>query len=100
MASKYLDGSMVPRSVTRYVDHRSEPRLEAEAKTAVLELRGRKHIVELVNVSASGAMLIFSLIPHIGETIRLELGGRGQVCCNVCWVRDGKIGVSFSCLAE
>jgi len=49
-----------------------------------------------MNLSASGAMLIFSLIPYIGETIRLELAGRGQVSANVCWVRDGKIGVSFS----
>jgi hypothetical protein len=100
MASRYLDGSMVPRSVTRYVDHRSEPRLETEAQTAVLELRGRRHIVELVNVSASGAMLIFSLIPYIGETIRLELGGRGQLSGTVSWVRDGKVGVSFSRTAE
>jgi hypothetical protein len=96
MASKYLDGSMVPRSVRRYADHRSEPRIETGAQTAVLELRGRKHRVELVNLSASGAMLIFSLIPYIGETIRLELGGRGQVSGAVCWVRDGKIGVTFS----
>jgi hypothetical protein len=96
MASKYLDGSMVPRSVTRYVDHRSEPRFEPESQTALLWLRGRKHMVEVLNLSASGAMLIFSLIPHIGETIRLELVGRGQVSGTVCWVRDGKIGVSFS----
>ena len=96
MASKYLDGSMVPRSVTRYVDHRCEPRLEADAQTAVLELRGREHIVELVNISASGAMLIFSLIPYIGETIRLELGGRGKVSGTVCWVKGGKIGVTFA----
>ncbi len=96
MASKYLDGSMVPRRVTRYVDHRSEPRMETELETAVLQHRGRLHTVELLNVSASGAMLIFSLIPYIGETIRLRLGGRGQLSATVCWVRDGKIGVSFA----
>jgi hypothetical protein len=96
IASKYLDGSMVPRTVTRHADHRLEPRFEAESQTAVLEFRGRKHAVELLNVSASGAMLIFSLIPYIGETIRLELVGRGQISGSVCWVRDGKIGVSFS----
>jgi hypothetical protein len=96
MASKYLDGSMVPRSVTRYVDHRSEPRFETESQTALLWLRGRKHMVEVLNLSASGAMLFFSLIPYIGETITLELVGRGQVSGTVCWVRDGKIGVSFS----
>jgi hypothetical protein len=96
MASKYLDGSMVPRSVTRHVDHRSEPRFEPESHTALLELRGRTHKVEVMNLSASGAMLILALIPYIGETIRLELVGRGQVSGTVCWVRDGKIGASFS----
>ena len=96
MASKYLDGSMVPRSVTRCVDHRSEPRFEPESQAALLELRGRKHRVEVLNLSASGAMLTFSLIPYIGETIRLELVGRGQVSGTVCWVREGRIGVSFS----
>lgn len=96
MASKYLDGSMVPRSVMRCVDHRLEPRFEPESQTASLELRGRKHRVEVMNLSVSGAMLIFSLIPYIGETIRLELVGRGQVSGTVCWVREGKIGVSFS----
>jgi hypothetical protein len=96
MASKYLDGSMVPRTVTRHADHRTEPRFEVESQTAALELRGRKHIVRLKNVSASGAMVIFSLIPHIGETIRLELIGRGRVAGTVCWVRDGTIGVRFA----
>lgn len=41
-------------------------------------------------------MIIFSLIPHIVETIRLELGERGQVSGSVCWVKGGKIGISFS----
>jgi hypothetical protein len=96
MASKYLDGSMVPRSVKRYIDQRCEPRHDVEYQTAVLELRGRKHTVELLNVSSSGAMVIFALIPCIGETIRLQLPGRGRLLGSVCWVRDGKIGVSFA----
>jgi hypothetical protein len=95
MASKYLDGSMVPRQVRRHVDQRLEPREAVDFQTAVLEHRGRRHTVEVLNLSASGAMLIFSLIPYIGETIRLQLANRGQVCATVCWVRDGRIGVSF-----
>jgi hypothetical protein len=95
MASKYLDGSMVPRRVKRHVDQRCEPREDVEFQTAVLEHRGRRHTVEILNLSASGAMLIFSLIPYIGETIRLQLGGRDQVSGTVCWVRDGRIGVTF-----
>jgi hypothetical protein len=100
MASKYLDGSMVPRSVKRYVDHRCEPRVEVELQTAALEWRGRKHTVELLNVSPSGAMVIFALIPFIGETIRLQVDGRSGVNGTVCWVRDGKIGVAFAGPAE
>ena len=96
MASKYLDGSMVPRQVTRNVDHRSEPRVDAVSETAVLELRGRKHVVQLINLSTSGAMIMFRLIPQIGETIRLQLIGRSQVEGRVCWARDGKIGVVFA----
>lgn len=101
MASKFtLDGSIVPRAVTRSADHRAEPRLDAQSQTAVLELRGRKHVVRLVNLSDSGAMIIFSLIPIIGEPISLQLIGRGQVSGSVCWVRDGKIGVSFAAPKE
>jgi hypothetical protein len=100
MASKYLDGSMVPRSVTRQADHRMEPRIEAESQTAVLEFRGRRHVVRLANVSRSGAMVIFSLIPCIGETISVQLIGREPVAARVCWVRDGRIGITFAAPVE
>jgi hypothetical protein len=41
-------------------------------------------------------MVIFSLIPIIGETIVLKLMGRGEVAGRVCWARDGRIGVIFA----
>ncbi len=101
MASKFtLDGSIVPRAVTRTADHRAEPRADARSQTAVLEMQGRKHVVRLVNLSDSGAMIILSLIPNIGEPISLKLIGRGQISGYVCWVRDGKIGVSFAAPKE
>ena len=100
MASKYLDGSMVPRSATRCWDQRSEPRSEAGSETAILQLRGRSHIVTVVNVSNSGAMVILSLIPHIGEPISIRFAGRDDVAGNVCWVRGGKIGISFAAPVE
>ena len=100
MASKYLDGSMVPRRVTRHWDQRLEPRSDAGSAMAVLEFRKRKYKVAVVNQSSSGAMLMFSLIPCIGETISVELNGEGPVPANVCWVRDGKIGISFATPSE
>jgi PilZ domain-containing protein len=90
-----LDGGMIPRSVKRMLDERTEERFDAEAQTAVLEFRGRKHVIRLVNTSPSGAMVIFSLVPHIGEQVSLQLLDRGQVTAKVRWVRDGRIGISF-----
>jgi hypothetical protein len=101
MASNFsLDGSIVPRTVRRRIDQRTEPRADAATETAVVELRGRKHEVELVNLSHSGAMAIFSLIPHIGETISVALAGRPAVDGYVCWVRGGKIGITFASPVE
>lgn len=95
-----LDGSIIPRGSGRQVDERTEPRFEPRSQTAVLELRGRKHVVRLVNISPSGAMIILCLIPHIGETIRLQLIGRAPIDGRVTWVRDGKIGVTFAASLE
>lgn len=91
-----LNGSMIPRSVRRMFDERAEPREEAVSQTALLELRGRKHVVRLLNLSPSGAMVAFQSTPHIGEAVALHLSDRGRVCAQVCWVRDGRIGVNFA----
>ena len=95
-----LHGSMIPRSVKRMFDERAEPREEAESQTAVLEVRGRKHMVRLANLSPSGAMLVFPLMPNIGEEVVLHLLSRGRVKAHVCWVRDGKVGVNFEAAQE
>jgi hypothetical protein len=100
MASKYLDGSMVPRRVKRLWDQRLEPRSDAGSATAVIQFRKRQYRVAVANLSPSGAMLIFSLIPCIGETISVGLNGRDPVPATVCWVRDGKIGISFAAPVE
>ena len=96
MAAKYsLDGGMIPRTVKRMLDEREEERLPASSATAAMDFRGRRHVVRLINTSASGAMVIFTLVPHIGEQVSLQLLGRGQVSATVRWVRDGRIGISF-----
>ncbi len=96
MGAKFsLDGSMIPRTVKRMFDERTEERIPASSQTAVMEFRGRKHVVRLINTSPSGAMVICSLLPHIGEQVSLQLLDRGQVYAQVRWVRDGRIGISF-----
>jgi hypothetical protein len=92
----FLDGGMIPRSATRTIDERGEARHAAVSSTAVLEFRGRKHVVRLVNISASGAMVIFPHLPNIGERLSLQLLDRGLVSSQVRWVKDGRIGLSFT----
>jgi len=87
---------MIPRSETRTIDERGELRCESISNTAVLEFRGRKHVVRLVNVSPSGAMVIFPHVPNIGERMPLQILDRGIVTAQVRWVRDGRIGLSFT----
>lgn len=96
MASNFsLDGSMIARSACRSADHRCEMRVDAGSQTAVLTFRGRRHVVRLVNTSASGAMLIFPHVPNIGEEVELQMLDHGQLSAQVRWVREGRVGVSF-----
>jgi len=95
-SSYFLDGAMIPRTEQRSIDERTEVRHPSLSSTAVLEFRGRKHVVRLVNVSPSGAMVIFTHIPNIGERLLLQVLDRGAVWAQVRWVRDGRIGVSFT----
>ena len=96
VASKFfLDGGMIPRSAQRTIDEREEARHAALSGTAALEFRGRKHVVRLVNLSPSGAMIIFAHQPHIGERLGLHLLDRGYVAAQVRWVKDGRVGLSW-----
>jgi hypothetical protein len=95
-SSFFLDGSMIPRSAKRVIDERAEVREPSMSSTGVLDFRGRKHVVRLVNVSPSGAMVIFPHTPNIGERLPLQILDRGLVTAQVRWVRDGRIGLSFA----
>lgn len=96
MASNFfLEGGMIPRSSRRTIDERDEVRRTAVSSTAVLDYRGRRHVVRLVNLSKSGAMVVFPHQPNIGERLVLQLLDQGIVPAQVRWVKDGRVGLSF-----
>jgi hypothetical protein len=99
-SSYFLDGSMIPRTETRSIDERTELRHPSVSNTAVLEFRGRKHVIRLINVSPSGAMVVFPHTPNIGERLLIQLLDRGAVWAQVRWVKDGRIGLSFAAPLE
>ena len=92
----HLHGDMIPRSVKRMFDERGEERIDAGSKSAVLSLRKRNHVVALMNLSRSGAMIRFAGEAHIGESVSLQLLDRGAIAGQVRWLRDGRMGVSFA----
>lgn len=95
-AGYFFDGSMIARSTARKIDERYEERVAPASETAVLEYRGRRHVVRMGNISPSGAMVSFALVPNIGETVVLQLLDQGRVPAQVRWVRDGRIGLAFT----
>lgn len=80
----------------RLLDQRVESRDEGESQTAVLNHRGRRHVVRIANLSSSGAMIIFTGDLAEGDKVMLQLLDHGEVAAQVRWVRDGRVGVSFA----
>jgi hypothetical protein len=95
-----LDGAMIPRQVKRLFDQRIEPRVDAGARSAVVSFRGRDHVVSLVNLSSSGAMIRFAHVPRIGEEVTVQMMDRGTVAAEVRWVKDGCVGLAFLASVE
>ena len=95
-----LESGLVPGMPWRKSDRRSDPRHDCTSGSAVIEFRGARHAVELINVSNSGAMVLFPHVPNIGERLPLQLLDRGLVSSQVRWVKDGLVGLSFAAPVE
>ncbi len=87
--------SGISDGLRRLLDERAEQRSDAESQTAVLNHRGHRHVVRVANLSASGAMIVYSGDLAEGDELVLQLLDQGSVTGQVRWVRDGRVGVSF-----
>ena len=91
-----LTGSVVPRSEFRRGDHRDNDRHRLTNQRAVVTFEGHRHSVELINLSAGGAMIRGELEPHLWDIVKLEFGEGYSLECAVRWLRDGSIGLEFA----
>jgi hypothetical protein len=80
----------------RLLDQRDEERSESGSQTAVLTHDGNRHVVGVVNLSASGAMIRFRGELAEGDMVELQLLDHGVVKGQVRWMRDGRVGVEFA----
>lgn len=91
-----LSGSVVPRSEIRLTDHRDTDRHRLVNQSAVVTFAGSRNMVEVVNLSAGGAMIRSNLVPHLWDMMELELGEGYALECAVRWLKDGCIGLEFA----
>ena len=80
----------------RLLDQRDEERSDSGSQTAVLMHQGKRHVVGLVNLSASGAMIRFRGELVEGDEVQLQLLDHKAVTGQVRWIGDGRVGVSFA----
>lgn len=86
----------ITAGLRRLIDQRDEERNERGSQTAVLLHQGNRHVVGVVDLSASGAMIRFRGELIEGDEVQLQLLDHGVVTGHVRWVRDGRVGVSFT----
>jgi len=95
-AAKGLGGNLIARRVRRLFDQRCEARDTADGVTAELDWRGKTVALRLDNLSSSGAMVIWDEMPHIGERVAFRLPDGRAAPGDICWVRDGRVGLNFA----
>lgn len=91
-----LSAVKVPRSETRRTDQRGGDRHRLDGEQTFVRRKGRKHKVELVNLSHGGAMITAGVTMKLWEKVALVLGEGGAIECAVRWIRDGKYGLEFA----
>lgn len=91
-----LDAVGLPRSETRRGNHRDEDRHRLSGHTAQLRYRGKKHVVELINVSGGGAMIRADFTPRLWDLVELHLGEGAAIECAVRWLREDRVGLEFA----
>ena len=81
------------RDDRRVASQRKDKRLREVASHATLYCGGKRSLVQVVNVSASGLTIEAALAPSAGEQVVIALEGRDPVEGVVRWVRRGRVGI-------
>jgi PilZ domain len=91
-----LNTVLVPRGETRRGNVRGGDRHRLTSEQAILRHDGHDHMVELVNLSAGGAMIRGDLDLMLWDHVRLVLGEHGELDCAVRWLKDDTAGLEFA----
>ena len=86
----------IPRSETRNGNQRGGDRHRLSAEQAIVRVAGRDRQVELVNLSAGGAMVRGQLHVMLWDHVGLVLGEGDELDCAVRWIKADGVGLEFA----
>ena len=95
-AAKGLAGIDLHRSEARRGNQRGADRHRLNEEQAFVRSGRRKHPIELINVSAGGAMIAGKAQLRLWDEVELLLGDVGTINCVVRWKRGDRIGLEFA----
>jgi hypothetical protein len=91
-----LESVAVRRRESRRGNSRNRDRHRLSAEYAVLRRDDKEEVVELINLSAGGAMVRGELELTLWDQVRLELAEDGELDCAVRWIKGKDIGLEFA----
>ena len=91
-----LAAGMVSRAEARSSNHRAKDRHRLTGETATVVHHGSSETVELINLSAGGAMIRCSFDLKLWDIVELQLGNGFSVDAAVRWIRDDQFGLEFA----
>lgn len=86
----------VPRSETRRGNHRGGDRHRLSGEEATIRYGKKKAAVELVNLSAGGAMVRGRFKARLWDLVELEFGGGHTLEAAVRWLKGDLVGLEFA----
>jgi hypothetical protein len=94
--SDSLENVNVVREEQRSSNSRLEARHRLINERAELTHNGRKHEVEVINLSGGGAMISCDFELGLWDEAHLHFGDNGSLECAVRWKRGNRVGLEFA----
>ncbi|HZB68990.1 MAG TPA: PilZ domain-containing protein [Sphingomicrobium sp.] len=95
-AAEGLGTVKVPRAESRSSNQRQADRHRLSDEQAVVRRNGRRHVVDLINLSHGGAMVGGKFKAKLWDNVELVLGEGAAVECAVRWIRGDRFGLEFA----
>ena len=91
-----LGPDMVSRAEARSSNHRAKDRHRLSGETATVVHGACSETVELINLSAGGAMVRSSFELKLWDIVELQLGNGFSIDAAVRWIKDDQFGLEFA----